>query len=313
MVGCTKTSNSLLRNRRIPIDYVAHSQNDLKQSYPQAAWRLLGRLNAGRIANRKQEEMRDYLEIASSMPFSDAYPILSWVIGNAVSRFADTDQANSILRPMFEATLLSSQIASRFGDQNSRILRDTLVRGKGTKSHGEVAVIRAGERELALSRLRLWIEQKVEGYLLICDPFFGPGDLEAMKLILEVKPGTKVRVLTSAKHQMQEGVAQPYQESYISYWRTRISDQDPPDTEIVIVGTQTSRDSPIHDRWWLTRAAGLRMGTSFGSLGVGKDSELSEISPDSVPSYEANVNRYIQRETREYNGERLSYTTFTLD
>src|SRR6516164_7968539 len=26
MVGCTKTSNSLLRNRRIPIDYVAHSQ-----------------------------------------------------------------------------------------------------------------------------------------------------------------------------------------------------------------------------------------------------------------------------------------------
>ena len=94
------------------------------EHYPKAAWRLLGQLNAGLIQNRKQEDMREFAKIASTMPFSEAYPILSWVVGNAVHRFSDTDQATTILRPMFESILIASQIAARMANQNTRAIRD---------------------------------------------------------------------------------------------------------------------------------------------------------------------------------------------
>jgi len=81
----------------------------------------------------------------------------------------------------------------------------------------------------------------------------------------------------------------------------------------MLIGTQTTKASPIHDRWWITSGAGLRMGTSFRSLGVGKDAELSELSLESVEVFENTVNRYMRREVREHNGEKLSYLVFTLD
>ena len=288
-------------------------EDQVQDVYPQAAWRLLGKLNAGRIETRHQEEMRKYVEVAAGMPFSKAYPILAWVIGNAVKRFADTDQARTILRPMFEATLLASQIAARMADQKNRVQRDALMWGYKGNPTDKGGLIRAGERELAMSRIRHWIEEKVQEYLIICDPFFGPEDLEVLKLVLEIKPTTRVRILTSTKHQLHMHVAQPYQETYISHWRTKVSDQEPPDTQIVVVGTHRTKDSPIHDRWWFTVDSGLRFGTSFRSLGIGKDAELSELPSDSVVAFSSEVSRYLHQEAREHEGEKLSYSMFTLD
>jgi hypothetical protein len=283
---------------------------DDKEDYPQVAWRLIGKLNAGRIASKSQEDMREYVRIAADMPVSDAYPILAWVIGNAVNRFAKTDQAASIIRPMFEATLLASRIAGRMADHNSRVLKAAFVGER--VGLGSANLIRAGEREVALSRIRVWIEEKVGDYLTICDPFFGPEDLDVLKLVLAIKPGVQVRIVTSLKHQAQLKVQQPYEDTYRNIWRTKIADQDPPDTEITFVGMQSSNESPIHDRWWLSNDSGLRLGTSLRSLGVGKDAELSELAAESVAIFEAIVNRLIRRETREYNGEKLKFVSFTL-
>jgi hypothetical protein len=283
-----------------------------EEDYPQAAWRLLGQLNAGRIASKSQEDVRDYVSIASQMPVSDAYPILAWVIGNAVTRFAGTDQAASILRPIFEATLIASRIAGRMADHNLRVVRAAFVGDRPSQIGGSSNLIRAGERDLAMSRIRVWLEQRVNEYLTICDPFFGPADLDVLKLILSIKPNIQVRILSSLKHQMQEKVETPYEETYRSHWRTQIADQDPPDTEITLVGTQKANDSPIHDRWWLSGESGLRLGTSLNSLGIGKDAELSELSAESVAVFEPVVNRLLQRVAREHNGEKLKFVSFTL-
>ena len=154
---------------------------------------------------------------------------------------------------------------------------------------------------------------KVREYLTISDPFFGPEDLEALKLVLEIKPDIKVRILTSSKHQSQEHVQHPYKETYIQHWRSQISLQDPPDTHIAVVGTKKTQGAPIHDRWWLTAGSGLRIGTSFRSLGVTKVAELSELSAETALGFENEVNRYLRMEAKEFNGEKLSYDIFTLD
>ena len=304
------TARSLVGDRTSQGD--ENEQDD--DAVANAAWRLLGQLNAGRIANKKQEGMREYVKIASTMPFLESYPILAWVVGNAVNRFADTDMASKFLRSIFEATLLAAQIAARIADQNSRVLRDAFVGTSLGEPTADGGLIRAGERDIAISRIRSWLENQVKDTLLICDQFFGPDDLEILTLVLSICPTVKVRVLTSLKHHILEKIEQPYQESYCKAWRSKFSDQDPPDTEVVIIGIQSSKESPIHDRWWLSDGAGLRMGTSFRSLGVGKDSELNaRLSSASAVAFEANVRRYLSREVREHKGEKLSYLVFTLD
>lgn len=283
-----------------------------KDDYPQAAWRLLGQLNAGRVVVKPQEELREFIEFASQLPFSRAYPIFAWVIGNSVTRFSNTDQAKTVLRPIFEATLLGCEISARMADQNSRVLHRTFLGDSSSITPSSTNLIQAGERDLAISRIRVWIEQKVTDYLTICDPFFGPADLDILKLVLAFKPSIQVRILTSLKYQMSENVEKPYPETYASYWRTNIADQDPPDTEIMLVGTQQTNDSPIHDRWWLTANSGLRLGTSFQSLGVGKVAELSELSEEVAVVFEATANGYLRKEIREHKGEKLKFVSFSL-
>jgi hypothetical protein len=80
----------------------------------------------------------------------------------------------------------------------------------------------------------------------------------------------------SKKHQSQAGISSPNVE-YVRHWR-RISDQDPPEPEIVIVGIESSGKSPIHDRLWLIKEGGLRMGTSFNSLGKTQHSSITRLS-----------------------------------
>jgi hypothetical protein len=283
-----------------------------KRQYPQVAWRLLGQLHAGRVAHRKLEEMREFVTVASSLAFTEAYPVLAFVIRNAVTRFSNTDQASSVLRPMFEATLLASHIAARLADQNNRLALGAFPPEMIECGTPTADLVKAGQRSSAVRRIERWIEEKVGAYLTICDPYFGPEDLEILTLILNIKPLTRVRILTSLKHQQQEKVPEPYAHSYVQHWRTAISAQGPPDTEVTIAGTK-SGGSPIHDRWWLIDGAGLRMGTSFRSIGVEKDAELSDIPSDTAATFEAQVKGYLNREIRELNGERLSYQSFTLD
>jgi hypothetical protein len=184
-------------------------------NYPRAAWKLLGLLNAGQIEHRKQEDMREYAQIASRMPFSRAYPSLAWVIGNAVQRFANTGQAITVLRPSCEATLLASHIAARMADENKRIVQDGYIATEGSQLTQPETLVRSGQRDVALARVRRWSEEKVQAYLIVCDPFFGRVDVEVLTIVLAVKPELTVRILTSAKHQTQEQVPKPYNIAYM--------------------------------------------------------------------------------------------------
>jgi len=71
-------------------------------------------------------------------------------------------------------------------------------------------------------------------------------------VLRSANPGCKVHILISKKHHNQEGIS-ALEEEYQQAWH-HISDQDPPETEIVVVGIESSGKSPIV-RWISLKSA----------------------------------------------------------
>ena len=78
------------------------------------------------------------------------------------------------------------------------------------------------------------------------------------------------------------------------------------------VGIESSGNSPIHDCWWLTKGGGLKIGTSFNSLGKMQVSTITRIPEAEAKLLESNVDLYLLGKSLKYNGERLRYLAFPL-
>ena len=116
--------------------------------------------------------------------------------------------------------------------------------------------------------------------------------------------------MTSRKHQPQNGV-DTLEEIYDDAWR-KLYDQRPPKTEVVIIGGERTKASPIHDRWLVSGEAGLRFGSSLNGLGISKDSEISEMSASDAAQKRAQMQSYLSREDTEHHGEQLRMSSFWL-
>jgi hypothetical protein len=279
--------------------------------YPKAAWMNLGALNGGRITTIHSKYLMPYISAAAELPLSESYPILAWAIENNVKRLAKTSQARTNLIPIFEATLLGAELASRITMRTSAQLKQIKTQTIESSVINQNVVIRAGERDKAIQFIKDWLTQEVKDYLKICDPYYGVEELEILQILVSLNPKCAVKILTSKKHQQQEQLSQPWDEAFRTHWR-RISDQNPPETEIIIVGLESSGELPIHDRWWFTQHGGLRLGTSFNSLGINKTSEISILSTEESKSRENEVDQYISRQVRIYNNEKLTFNLFSL-
>jgi len=283
-------------------------EDDQASLLPQVTWMLLGGLNGGNVRSVAVDATLEALLMAGNLPIGEAYPIMSWVIQNAKARLANTDQAQELLRPLFRACVLGAQLAAQVSTRSSERLRKTRSLRSEALSDAD-GVFRAGDREKVVAYLRRWFEEEVQGYLKICDPYFGPEELEILALISEVKPDCRVEILTSQEHHRE--YKEPLPDVYRSHWRSMVSSvQDPPETFIAVVGTRSSK-LPIHDRWWLTEGAGLRMGP-IGHIGITRTSEISRLPSDRAAGYEREVDDYLNRRTREHSGEPLTYYAFTL-
>ena len=283
-----------------------------KTYYPKAAWLNLAGLNAGRIRDVHLSSFVDHITVAASLPLQKAYPILAWAIENAIRRLSRTDQARTHLVPLFEAAVLGTELAGRIAARSSDQVKQVKQYAQKTVEDQTNIIIRAGEREKALQFLKEWFAHSVSEYLKICDQFFGVNDLEILQILKSANPGVKCSVLTSRKQQAQDKLSQQWDEAFQNHWRIHISDQEPPTTKIVIVGVESSGKSPIHERWWLTKDGGIKIGTSFNSLGITQTSEISILSPEEAAVKEYELNQYLNLETHEHNGEKLRYNLFML-
>lgn len=91
------------------------SQNEVRSDeddYSKAAWELLGYLNAGRAEPQDVAHTLKFVRIAADQTLSSAFPILSWVIENAIVRRAHADEAKKMVREMFDASMNASEIVA---------------------------------------------------------------------------------------------------------------------------------------------------------------------------------------------------------
>jgi uncharacterized protein YnzC (UPF0291/DUF896 family) len=247
--------------------------------------------------------------VASEKPLREAYPIFCFVLENAVQRRAQADEARLFLRKMFEATLRACELTFLVAIRPSKKRKSQSILNRSVCTGRKI--IHARQRSEAIEYLRRWLQDNAKEYLRVCDPYFGPKDLEILQLVLESAPTLAVQVLTSRRNQDREKVRQPWVSTYRRYWHENFSEQDPPLTDVYVVGT-ASGNHPIHDRWWLTRGRGLRFGSSFISLGVSKDSEISDLLEDEIREREAIMDQYLSRRKRDLLGEKLFIESFTL-
>ena len=287
-----------------------HSKNIISE-YAQAAWMALGSFNAGRVVGSISiDEARKYFRIASGGTFNESYAIMSWVVENLIVKYAKTDHAIQFLRPVFEATVIGAELSGRMAERSTLIQQRKKTAFSATLQRSNF-IIQPNDREDAVYFIRQWLEKEAKDFVKICDPYFCLDDLEILQIISSVNPLCKVEILTGLKEQKVKKLAKPYSETYMDYWRLRISDQDPPDTDIVMVGTKPDGEPPFHDRWWLTEKSGLRMGTSYNSLG-NKLSEISIVEKEEAIMMLDQIDQYLYKKIREYKDSKLQYESFNL-
>jgi hypothetical protein len=284
---------------------------EAKDRISDITWRALAGLNAGRKQPVPVSHTREYMQVAAKMPIGSAYPIISWVIENANRKLKGTPQARTIIRGMFDAAWNSAELTSKLvllkGASNAK--KSFFV----TSFSSDASIIKAGERARAIEQIEVWIANNVSGYLKISDPYVGPDEaVQILQLVLAKAPKCTVSILTSKKQQPQCPPGQTIEDIYSGQWK-KFCDQAPPDCQIVISGFRGSGEPPLHDRWWITQNAGLRLGTSFGDIGIKKDSEICKMTSTEASEREQRLDDYLHALIREQGGERISYTAFTLE
>src|SRR5262249_50817069 len=185
-------------------------------------WLLVGGLKSGRVGHLRPSAVRSFLEAAAKQPLRSSYAALLWVIENGIARFARTDQAMRYLRPMFDATLVGAKLAGQTSGRALVQLKALKAQVAGAHQHGMKSVP-AGSRDEALIFICDWFENKVGRYLTICDQYFGPADLGIVALLRSTKPGCKLRILTSRRHQPKPPNGMTLEDFYTSYWKINIS------------------------------------------------------------------------------------------
>lgn len=273
-------------------------------------WLLLKALNSGRIQTFHPSAVRDYLEAAANQPLRTAFPTLLWYVENAVVRFSNTDQAVAFLRPMFDATVVGAKLAGQIAGSTLTRLKAVRLQS-GAFGTQQSMLVRPGSRDEAMKAIGTWCEKNLSTFVKLADPYFSPSDLEWLQLIRAAKPNCEITVLTGRASQPSPAAGQELEDVYVNAWRQAF-DQQPPRTKIAVIGTESGRQSPIHDRWLVTESAGLRLGTSLNSLGLAKESEISEMSAADAEQKLNTIDQYLNRERTEHNGEKLRLTIFYL-
>lgn len=284
-------------------------EQDVKRQVEIAHMMLTG-LNSNRASSLRIETTRPFIKQASRMNAEDAYVVLSWVVANAVCRYSRTDQANTVIRPLFEASRLSAELAFRIAARIRSVTNSGISAARLEMASNDT-LIRPGEREKALDFIRDWATNAT-GFIKITDPYFGVDELEVIKLIRDVNATIPISILTSKAHQTNTISGQQWEDAYCSHWRMKLSDSDAGEVKIVVIGKGSSGAHPIHDRWLLSESGGLRVGTSANSLGMGKLSEVSPLTTGECAAKLTEVDGYLCGNTRCDGQDRLTYQSFWL-
>lgn len=267
------------------------------------AMRTLAALNANRIIPRPVDDFKNIISRAHSLPFSNAYCVWSWMIENAIRKGGANSKGNKAVTNAFQAALSAGELVISLLHGAFSALNPNGVTNGG--------LVHPGSRDDALALILAWAK-KVDGNpIVITDPYFGPEDLELLFDLAKAAPRSTIRVLTGRRHLRGAITDNNFETAFIEAWHA-MCDAAGSDIEICIIGVNADGDHPIHDRWILSGACGLRLGTSAKSLGNFRVSEISNIGIDEAPNRFDLVNSFLDRRTRQWEGNRVITSSFSL-
>ena len=277
----------------------------------EAAWMALKKLNSGKGRSIDSEHARAYVQEASQFRFAQAYPILALVIESEVHHYKDTKEASTHLKPLFKACVTSAEMAFRISARMQSV-ESAHHFSVSAKVAEDGSLVQGGEREKAFQKIRTWVKNEAKEFIHLCDPYFGPEDLDLVNLIRLESQEIPIAILTSKKHQNDEGVPVPWEEAYQAHWRLEITEMDPGEVRIVIMGSKDTGALPIHDRWMVSASSGLRLGSSLNSIGIKKASEVSNIDEKDLPAIQTLVRKFLGGIVKTETGEKLLPNSFYL-
>lgn len=291
----------LIENDELPENYEVSELNH-------ACGIFIQKLNSKRVQNRKLEVTADWLKIAKRMPYSETFTIYLAYISNANSRFHGKTNAKLNLQPIFDNLIRSIQIIrilTKRKRKNQDLARDIHI---NNYSDTNILVTEGTEPE-ALQFILNWVRENSDDYLLICDPYFTSEELSFIKDIHFSKSDIEFTIL--AEH--ESDIELDLKKKYIDKWKS-ICDQPPPSIRIIIVSSKVGGKiiSPNHDRWYISKNGGLRMGTSLNGL-ASRNSEISKMnSEESKIIFNSLYQKYVLKQEKYFGGSRLSYMDFDL-
>lgn len=294
------------KTKRVLLNATSASQADEcdAELLPAAAWKNLGALLASRVEPKPTDVMLPFLNRVAGSPLDDAYPVLSWHLANLERKYTHQNDVRTHLVPHCESVLLAAELTESLLRRMSGAPPDV-----PEEAGDEGMVVRRKSRQDAIAYLREWLKANVTDTIIVCDPYFSTKDIELLRLCLGASAKCAVRVLASkCELEKREELSS---DVFLSAWKQQC-DQDPPDTEIIAMAyTEEQAKHVIHDRWLITGDAGLRLGTSFNSLGENKLSEISVIDSTRVKDLREQLGQYVRRQ-RTVDGAKLQYSTFTM-
>src|SRR5262249_40575807 len=157
------------------------------------AWNLLGAMNAGRISTLNKHRAREWIRLAAYGELSEAYPVFALAIEGLVRRFANTDEVAATIRPMFEGIMLAIELAIRIGSRSATNVPALQAVAHGASTH---ILVRPGDRSAGIDFIFKWLRSTPAEILKVNDPYFGPSDLELLKLVKQHCPYCEIKILT---------------------------------------------------------------------------------------------------------------------
>ncbi len=169
-----------------------------------------------------------------------------------------------------------------------------------------VKVFQSGHRKRAESWVRGWIKENAEGYIEICDPYFGPQELAFLS---DVQRDIKILIITTSKKFDNKEDPEKIQQELHHAWR-RVGKGKIPSMTLLIVPTKL--ENTFHDRAIITKNSGLDIGPSLNGLGT-KIQRITELDHNEAQELEVKYINPMLNQRNWYVNHSVSPIYITIE
>lgn len=275
-------------------------------------WKSIGEILEKSVpANNSIDKLMNYVNLASRLSLRQSYPTYRWALENIVE-----NQPLDVNRQYFEAIQKSGNLLHMI--QTKSYIDETLNNNLKVQSDRSI-YINKNELNKATTFIADVLENDNSSRIDIIDPYFSELDLGFIyKLINGIHNSDDVefRFLTSKNARLFSTRSDDIEldEVFPNYWSAKVSTQEMPSGQIIVVTEQTTNSAVFHDRYIIRGNEGVQIGGSIN--GLGKDKKLSIIKLDSqqVSEVISNHAHYFSNDVLYYRskGTKLNIQNYVI-